>query len=143
MGIWLWKNGADESFQTVNVDLETLEPSIFDRLEYDYLTVYYCWGLDIVRCQGLYRFGTAEASVLIRNTGGRHDQYFAKIKSTDIRDVQKLISLILTGKIWPVERYKDDQILSPARHIGGLLKEMWEIIRREVVAKLRQIPRFT
>lgn len=90
----------------------------------------------VSRRTGEYQYRTARA-VLVKVVGKKY--YHMEISGKILWDVQELYRLLLEGKIWPMGDHEAEMVPPPCRHIRQLLRELWELILRDLSQKLREL----
>lgn len=86
---------------------------------------------------GEYRHKTAVAE--LEEVGGKDVHYHLKLRAQRLDDLKTLNALIREGKIWPACDYEAVQVPPPYRHARELLRELWQILCRDVSDKLHSI----
>ena len=98
---------------------------------------YFSWHVTIPhtlgspRRQGFYQLKSANGT-LTRTNNANSSSYELELRATSASDLQRLQRLVCEGKIWPVGDYEAVMVPSPLRNVRALLRELWEVIRRDV-----------
>lgn len=111
-------------------DLANLGAAVIGYSYYDNI----CPGFTPRRRVGVYRWKTATA--VVEDSNKSH--YHVKLQGTNLEDVKTLHSLICQGKIWPVMDYQAEMVPPPFSNVRALLRELWEVIRRDVSMKFHR-----
>lgn len=103
------------------------------------ITFYDNFGYDLEpkRRLGQYRLGKAVAELDV--VGGANRHYHVKMRATNLSDMRQLYELIRQGQIWPAKDYEANQVPPPYRHFRDLLKEAWQLMRRDIKDRLYRI----
>ena len=95
------------------------------------------YGLLPRRQIGKYLFRSASAELQVIDGGrGQSSHYHVKVRGKRVADVRQLYELIRHGKIWPALDYEVEQVPPPLRHFRGSMKELWQLLRRDVSDRL-------
>ena len=95
-------------------------------------------GLVPNRRLGHYRLASAVAELEVVGSG-RDTHYHVKVRAKNMSDLRELHSLIRQGQIWPAIDYETEQVPPPYRHFRDLVREMWQLLRRDVRDRLFRI----
>jgi len=107
-----------------------------------YFTLHDVFSADSLRVRGEYHFKSITNCILDDDTSTDESGrawYTLKMEFFNIEEARELYRLIRSGKIWPVFCYEDVQVPAPCRHIKDLFREAFEIIRREISQKYRNL----
>lgn len=88
-----------------------------------------------IRRTGEYKYKSATA-VLRSSLGNVSHRYVLELFAEKLEDLVSLKRLILEGKIWPDVDYEASQVPPPLRNLRELVREFWQILRRDVSNKL-------
>lgn len=84
---------------------------------------------------GEYRLGSAFGE--LKEVGGSH--YHLELQAESFKELRELYHLIREGKVWPVKDYEAVQVPRPCLQLRNLLKEAWQLIRRDTHDQLYRI----
>jgi len=123
--VHLFVNGNPAKVDMVTNDITFLEPRALDGYTFDYATTYVYLPNGVNRRQGIYRFQSAEATLLY---DAIHPKGSLRMTFKKLADAKMMVELIFSGKLWPEVNFEVEQ-RRPLENLRYHLTSVCEIIR--------------